>query len=165
MWLFWLALLIAVAFGCSFLAPSSDLHASALRAFDSSVSTLSRGDIETSMTDGSDAEDKQSVVEAAPAPPARSVRATPRPTLAVKTSQYRKKVSPLMTRMAAVKYDFKCGICGKTLDATWETDHIIPLSRAKSAADFEKINYLDNLQPVHRIPCHQLKSSREAASR
>ena len=165
MWLFWLALLIAVAFGCSFLAPSSVLHASALRAFDSSISTLSRGDIETSMTDGSDAEDKQSVVEAVAAPPARSVRATPRPTLAVKTSQYRKKVSPLMARMAAVKYDFKCGICGKTLDATWETDHIIPLSRAKSAADFEKLNSLDNLQPVHRIPCHQLKSSREAASR
>ena len=102
MWLFWLALLIAVAFGCSLLAPSSDLHASALRAFDSSVSTLSRGDIETSMTDGSDAEDKQSVVEAVAAPPARSVRATPRPTLAMKTSQYRKKVSPLMARMAAV---------------------------------------------------------------
>ena len=117
------------------------------------------------MTDGSDAEDKQSVVEAVAAPPARSVRATPRPTLAVKTSQYRKKVSPLMARMAVVKYDFKCGICGKTLDATWETYHIIPLSRAKSAADFERLNSLDNLQPVHRIPCHQLKSSREAASR
>ena len=60
-----------------------------------------------------------------------------------------------MARMAAVKYDFKCGICGKALDATWETDHIIPLSRARSAADFERLNSLDNLQPVHRIPCHQ----------
>jgi 5-methylcytosine-specific restriction endonuclease McrA len=69
-----------------------------------------------------------------------------------------------MARMAAVKYDFKCGICSKTLDATWETDHIIPLSRARSAADFERLNSLDNLQPVHRIHCHQLKSSREAAS-
>ena len=61
--------------------------------------------------------------------------------------------------------NFKCGICGETLDATWETDHIIPLSAARSAADFEKLNSLANLQPVHRIPCHQLKSSREAAGR
>ena len=165
MWLFWLALLIAVAFGCSFLAPSSDLHASALRAFESSVSALSCGDIETTMTDGSDAEDEQSVVKVIAAPPAKRVRATPRPTLPVKTSQIRKRVTPLMARMAAVKYDFKCGICGKALDATWDTDHIIPLSRARSAADFERLNSLDNLQPVHRIPCHQLKSSREAASR
>ena len=42
MWLFWLALLIAIAFGCSFLAPSSGLHASALRALEASVSELSR---------------------------------------------------------------------------------------------------------------------------
>ena len=165
MWLFWLALLIAIAFGCSFLAPGSGLHASALRAFESSVSALSRGDIETTMTDGSDAEDEQSVVKVIAAPPAKRVRATPGPTLPVKTSQIRKRVTPLMARMAAPKYDFKCGICGKTLDATWETDHIIPLSSARSAADFEKLNSLANLQPVHRIPCHQLKSSREAAGR
>ena len=58
MWLFWLALLIAVAFGCSFLAPSSDLHASALRAFDASVSMLSRGDIESTLSDGGEGGDE-----------------------------------------------------------------------------------------------------------
>ena len=113
MWLFWLALLIAVAFGCSFLAPSSDLHASALRAFESSVSALSRGDIETTMTDGSDAEDEQSVVKVIAAPPAKRVRATPRPTLPVKTSQIRKRVTPLMARMAAVKLILNVGFAAK----------------------------------------------------
>ena len=56
--LWWLVLLVAIAFGCSFLAPGSGLHASALRAFDSSVSMLSRGDIESTMSDGSDEEDE-----------------------------------------------------------------------------------------------------------
>ena len=47
-----------------------------------------------------------------PAPPPRSVQRTAR------TQQIRKRVTPLMARMAAVKYNFKCGICGKTLNAT-----------------------------------------------
>ncbi len=167
LWIFWLALLIAIAVGCSFLAPSSGLHHSALRAFDSSVFLLSRGGAEQSTpSHSSDEDDEHSVgVGIASAPPLRSIRAAPRPTLPLKTSQIRRRVTPLLARMAAVRYGFKCGICGKTLDATWETDHIIPLSSARSAADRERLNSVEKLQPVHRIPCHQLKSSREAASR
>ena len=40
--LWWLVFLIAIALCCSFLAPASGLHKSALQAFDSSVGVLSR---------------------------------------------------------------------------------------------------------------------------
>ena len=156
MWLFfWLALLIAIAFGCSFLAPSSDLHTSALRAFDSSISTLSRGGIETTVSDGSDEEDQ----DTADRRPVRSVAprqlATP-----LKTSAIRRRVTPLMLKRVAVKYNFRCALCHLPLDETWETDHRIPLSQARNAAEAERLNSIDNLQPVRRA-CHQLKSSRE----
>ena len=55
------------------------------------------------------------------------------------------------------EYGFRCAICGDILDAGWETDHIVPLSRGGT-------NDLSNLQPVHRVPCHQMKSSREATA-
>ena len=142
MWLCWLALLIAIAFGCSFLAPGSGLHASALRAFDSSVSMLSRGDIESTF---------------------RSV-ASRQPVAPLKTSAIRRRVTPLMQKRVAVRYKFRCALCHLPLDETWETDHRIPLSQARNAAEAERLNSIDNLQPVRRA-CHQLKSSREAASR
>ena len=52
-------------------------------------------------------------------------------------------------------------LCGKVLDNTWETDHIVPLTEAKSFEDAERLNAIENLQPVHRS-CHQMKTSREA---
>ena len=161
MWLFWLALLIAVAFGCSFLAPSSGLHASALRAFEASVSELSRG--------GSDECDEPGVLAdiSVPAPPLRSVRSAPRPTPPLKTSNIRKRVTPLMQKRVAARYGFKCAICGLpfTDSSLWEIDHIVPLSAARTAADAARLNDISNLQPVHRSPCHQMKTSREAAAR
>ena len=154
MWFFWLALLIAIAFACSFLAPSSGLHASALRAFEASVSELSRG--------GSDEGDEPGIVEAisAPASPLRSVRSAPTPTPPLKTSNIRKRVTPLMQKRVAA-------ICGLLFTDTslWEMDHIEPLSSAKTAADVARLNDISNLQPVHRSPCHQMKTSREAAAR
>ena len=129
----------------------------AAQAFDSSVFLLSR--------DGDDDA----------APPLRGDEAqrtrpqtTPRPTrmraqpVALKTSAIHKRVTPLMCKRVAVRYGFRCGICGLPLDESWETDHITPLSSARTAADVERLNSLENLQPVHRA-CHQLKSSREAA--
>eukprot|EP00975_Prorocentrum_lima_P061416 12874214-Prorocentrum_lima.AAC.1 len=62
LWVCWLALLIAIAFECSFLAPGSGLPKSALQAFDSSVSMLSRGGDEDLATFSSgDGDDEQSV--------------------------------------------------------------------------------------------------------
>ena len=160
MWLCWLALLIAVAFGCSFLAPSSGLHASALRAFEASVSELSRG--------GSDECDEPGVLEAVSAPASlRRVRSAPRPTPPLKMSNIRKRVTPLMQKRVAARYGFKCAICGLpfTDSSLWEVDHIVPLSTARTAADVARLNDISNLQPVHRSPCHQMKTSREAAAR
>ena len=61
----------------------------------------------------------------------------------------------------AVAYGFKCAICKQPLDDTWETDHIVPLSAARSFEDAERLNPLENLQPLH-CACHQMKTSLEA---
>ena len=86
--------------------------------------------------------------------PRFATRAAPAPA----TTTQRRRITPFQARLVAAKYGFRCAICGKMLDASWETDHIVPLSRGGS-------NDLSNLQPVHRIPCHQMKSSREATGR
>ena len=78
-----------------------------------------------------------------------------------KTALYRKRPTPLMQKRVAVRYGFKCAICKQPLDETWETDHIVPLTEAKSFEDAERLNSIENLQPVH-CTCHQIKTSREA---
>ena len=182
MWLCWLAILVVIAFGCTFLAPDSGLHKSALQAFDSSVRMLSRVDAEPSATTRSrvrtDCEDDGPRIArgaagalpsriAASTPALRSVRAAPRPTTPLRTSTIRKRVTPLMQKRVAARYNFKCAICGLPFadSSLWEVDHIVPLSSARTAADVERLNSIENLQPVHRSPCHQMKTSREAAGR
>ena len=91
-------------------------------------------------------------------PSARAPSARPGATTRAVQPMQRKRITPFQARLVAARYGFKCAICGRTLDASWETDHIVPLSRGGS-------NDLSNLQPVHRIPCHQMKSSREATGR
>ena len=86
--------------------------------------------------------------------PRFATRAAPAPA----TTTQQRRITPFQARLVAAKYGFRCAICGKMLDASWETDHIVPLSRGGS-------NDLSNLQAVHRIPCQQMKSSREATGR
>ena len=102
-----------------------------------------------------------------PASPLRSVWSAPTPAPPLKTSNIRKKVTPLMQKRVAARYGFKCAICGLpfTDSSLWEIDHIVPLSAARTAADVARLNDISNLQPVHRSPCHQMKTSREAAAR
>ena len=181
MWLCWLAILVVIALGCAFLAPDSGLHNSALQAFDSSVRMLSRVDAEPSATTRSrvrtDCEDDgpriaRGAAGALPSritastPTLRSVRGAPRPTPPLRTSTIRKRVTPLMQKRVAARYNFKCAICGLpfTDSSLWEVDHIVPLNTARTAADVERLNSELNLQPVHRS-CHQLKSSKEASAR
>ena len=175
MWLCWLAILVAIAFGCTFLAPDSGLHKSALQAFDSSVRMLSRVDAEPSATTRSrvrtDCEDDGPRIArgAAGALPSRIAASTPALRSvrgALRTSTIRKRVTPLMQKRVAARYNFKCAICGLpfTDSSLWEVDHIVPLSSARTAADVERLNSELNLQPVHRS-CHQLKSSKEASAR
>ena len=160
--LWWLVILLAIAFCCSFVAPDSGLHKSALQAFDSSVGVLSRAGVEQSAT--SRRKRAESVDYAEGAPQLRSVRAAPRTSPPLRTSNIRKRVTPHMLKRVAVRYNFRCALCHLPLDETWETDHRIPLSQARNAAEAERLNSIDNLQPVHRA-CHQMKSSREAVNR
>ena len=163
--LWWLVVLIAIALCCSFLAPASDLHRSALQAFDSSVGMLSRAGVEQSATSRRKrAESVDYEPDAEGTPQLRSVRAAPRTSPPLRTSNIRKRVTPHMLKRVAVRYNFRCALCHLPLDETWETDHRIPLSQARNAAEAERLNSIDNLQPVHRA-CHQMKSSREAANR
>ena len=168
-------MLLAIAFCCSFVAPDSGLHKSALQAFDSSVGVLSRADDYEQSATYRREEDKlghagraegsfrDSVSASAQL---RSLRTAPRPTLPLRTSGIRKRVTPLMQKRVAARYNFRCAICGLPFTATdlWEVDHIVPLSSARNAADVARLNDISNLQPVHRS-CHQMKTSREAAAR
>ena len=163
--LWWLVMLLAIAFCCSFLAPDSGLRISALQALDSSVGMLSRAGVEHLATSRRKcAESVDYEPDAEGTPQLRSVRAAPRTSPLLRTSNIRKRVTPHMLKRIAVRYNFRCALCHLPLDETWETDHRIPLSQARHAAEAERLNSIDNLQPVHRA-CHQLKSSREAASR
>ena len=166
--LWWLVMLLAIAFCCSFVAPDSGLHKSALQAFDSSVGVLSRAGVEQEDAPGiagrAEGSFRGSVSASAQL---RSLRTAPRPTLPLRTSGIRKRVTPLMQKRVAARYGFKCAICGLpfTDSSLWERDHIVPLSTARNAVDVARLNDISNLQPVHRSPCHQMKTSREAAAR
>ena len=163
--LWWLVVLIAIALCCSFVAPDSGLHKSALHVLDLSVGLMSRAGVEQSATSRRErAESVDYEPDAEGTPQHRSVRAAPRTSPPLRTSNIRKRVTPHMVKRVAVKYNFRCALCHLPLDETWETDHRIPLSQARNAAEAERLNSIDNLQPVHRA-CHQMKSSREAANR
>ena len=155
MWLFWLALLLAVAFGRSLLAPNTGLRASAPRAFEASVSELSRGAGRIMVA----AMKAMSPASSRTSPPehhhceARGQGRYPR-------SQRRHRSIARRSRRSGRGWSRRTMIFNAGF-----TNHIIPLYLARSGADFERLNSFGNLQPIHRIPCHQMKSSRGAASR
>ncbi len=166
----WLMLgLLLVCALCSWARPDGALARSAARAFDCAVATLSQGDEEEHEEDDArrvaarafSARGSAEQGSASRVPRAGQSRAASAPP---KTAPIRKRVTPLMQKRVAVRYNFRCALCNLPLDETWETDHHIPLSQAKNAAEAERLNSIENLQPVHRA-CHQLKSSREAAGR
>ena len=152
--------LMAIMLLCSCLSPRNELRESAIRALESSVNTVGR------FSPSDDQEDGMPERTAAWEPPAKAGRRTsPSPSKhgpdTKKTALYRKRPTPLMQKRVAVRYGFKCALCGKLLDDTWETDHVIPLNTARSDEEAERLNSIENLQPVHRA-CHQIKTSREA---
>jgi 5-methylcytosine-specific restriction endonuclease McrA len=159
----YLLMFVVVIILCSSLAPHSGLRDSAVRALESSVNMVGRFSPLNDQED--DIPERKAVWEP---PPRAEVRpnnsASPSkhgPGATWKTALYRKRPTPLMQKRVAVRYAFKCGICKLPLDETWETDHIVPLAKAKSFEDAERLNAIDNLQAVHRA-CHQIKTSREA---
>jgi len=160
----WLLCLLVACWLCAWLQPGADLASSAARAFDSSVLLLSRGGTDPAMS-GDNSEDDEDASHRQRRP-TRSV-APKQPVSPLKTSTFRKRVTPLMQKRVAARYSFKCAVCGLpfTDSSLWEVDHIVPLSSARNDADVARLNDISNLQPVHRSPCHQMKTSREAAAR
>ena len=161
-WWLWLLVLMAIMLLCSFLNPHSELRDSALTALESSVSAVGR------FSPSDDQEDDMPERTAAWEPPAKAKRRnkSPGPSKHDRDTKWttalcRKRPTPLMQKRVAVRYGFKCALCGKLLDDTWETDHIIPLHTARTFEEARRLNSEDNLQPVHRA-CHQIKTSREA---
>ena len=101
--LWWLVVLVAIALCCSFVAPDSGLHKSALQAFDSSVGVLSRAGVEQSATSRRKrAESMDYEPDAEGTPQLRSVRAAPRTSPPLRTSNIRKRVTPHMLKRVAV---------------------------------------------------------------
>ena len=152
-------------FLCSRLAPGSDLARSAADAFDSNVRYFARYGEDPAGLDRAPGLDVGSLTpprahagNLRTRPIRRAARETAGPTW--KTSVVRKRPTPLMQKKVAVRYGFRCALCNEPLDETWETDHIVPLSEARTMRDAEMLNSIDNLQPVHR-KCHQLKTSNE----
>ena len=145
--LWWLVILLAIAFCCSFVAPDSGLHKSALQAFDSSVGMLSRAGVEQSATSRRKrAESVDYKPDAEGSPQLRSVRAAPRTSPLLRTSSIRKRVTPHMLKRVAVRYNFRCALCHLPLDETWEIDRRISPSQARNAAEAECLNSIDNSQ-------------------
>ena len=155
----YLLMLVVIITLCSCLAPHSGLQVSAVRALESSVNMVGR------FSSPDDQEDDMPERKAAWDPPVKARRRNSPSKQGTdakwRTAMFRKRPTPLMQKKVAVAYGFKCAICKQPLDETWETDHIVPLSSAKSFEDAERLNSLENLQPVHRS-CHQIKTSREA---
>ena len=165
--MFWFLLaLIAVALICSRLTPGSNLARSAADAFDANVRFLAR----YGAVDDVDVVDEDAAGDPTPSWLRQASAQRMQPTSgretreahvpSWKTSAARKRPTPLMQKKVAVRYGFRCALCNEPLDETWETDHIVPLSQARSMRDAELLNSIDNLQPVHRA-CHQLKTSNE----
>ena len=158
----YLLMIVLIIILCSRLAPHQrELQASAVRALESSMNMVGR------LSPPDDQEDDMRERRTAWEPPATARRRTSQgqskqgTDAKWRTALYRKRPTPLMQKRVAVKYGFKCAICKQLLDSTWETDHIVPLTEAKSFEDAERLNSIENLQPVHRA-CHQIKTSREA---
>ena len=66
----------------------------------------------------------------------------------------RRRITPLQAKTIAARQGWICPICKKFLDASFEIDHIQSLARGGRDDD-------NNLQAIHKIPCHVNKTSME----
>ena len=63
-------------------------------------------------------------------------------------------ISPYSKKLVASRQHWKCAICGRILDASYEIDHITELSRGGT-------DDMSNLRALHRS-CHILRHTEEA---
>ena len=71
--------------------------------------------------------------------------------------QQSKYISPFMKKRVAADQRWRCNVCGHTLLATYEIDHVIPAFRGGG-------NEKSNLQALCKT-CHISKSAMESTSR
>ena len=64
-------------------------------------------------------------------------------------------LSAVTKKAVAAAQKWRCAKCGKLLDGSFEIDHRVPLSRGGD-------NSIENLQALHRFPCHMAKSATDA---
>ena len=70
-------------------------------------------------------------------------------------------LSPLTKKRVAAMQGWRCKVCKKLLDETFEIDHITPLHRARTDEETKKLNQIDNLQALCRRD-HMAKSAMQA---
>ena len=87
---------------------------------------------------------RESLEGAAPPPKLPAVSRTRRPYLNAVTK-----------KTVAARQKWRCAACGKLLDGSFEIDHRVPLSRGGD-------NSIENMQALHRFPCHMAKSAMDA---
>ncbi len=90
------------------------------------------------------------------APPITTSRATTTKRSATTQRVNRPYISPYTKKLVAASQHWKCRICGRELDASYEIDHIVPLHKNGG-------NEISNLEAICRSPCHISKSAREAS--
>ena len=75
----------------------------------------------------------------------------------------RNYISPHMRNQVAASQHWRCRMCGRELDASFDLDHIIPLASKHWRGKDKGWNDRDNLQAICHSPCHIEKSAREAS--
>ena len=152
----YLAVLLAVALLCAYLAPNNTLRESALQALDSSL-LCSLGGFDTEETDAEEG-------DTAPFQRRREGREVSSWS-AAPTSTKRRRVTPFQAKIVAAAQDWRCGCgCrdpedargrGYQLDANFEIDHRIP---TRWGGKHDKSNWVAVLRSHHAI-----KSARESS--
>ena len=115
----------------------------AIRVLDSAFTLMSDDESTT----------RHPTLEGRDAPPITTNRATT--TKRSTTQRVKRYVSPYTKKLVAASQHWKCRICGRELDASYEIDHIVPLHKNGG-------NEISNLEAICRSPCHISKSAREA---
>ena len=129
--------LLLVCAVCAWLCPGNEITVSAVRALDSSVHLLSRGD----MIEDDDAPRQPRDV--------RGVASCKTHGVPVK----RKRITPFMAKKVAAMHQWRCASCSELLTEDFEVDHHISLQNGGT-------NDISNLRPLHKR-CHLLKNSFE----
>ena len=135
-------ILVGLALLCAWLAPSTELRHSAMRALESSMLMVTR-------TGGLPEEESDE------GQPSALYRKECKATSA-RAPTKRKRVTPFISKKVAARQKFRCAMCGELLAEDWEVDHVVSLQHGGG-------NDLGNLQALHKR-CHAYKNHLEQST-